>query len=188
MRKSISLQALFICLCVCVYVCAIFSLLLLNPSIGYESTHASGSRYLSASLLRVDRGGLSFGRCGIDRWLKEARSWGCNIFCSLAFVFFDAFFRHYNMIWCIWEFEVHMRWGTPLLNDLSDLLISLSEEKFEWIYLRAWCAYEVRNSSFEWFECSLSILEWRKIWVDILESLRCIWGEKLLFWMIWVLS
>ena len=33
MRKSISLQVLFICLCICVNVCAIFPLLLLNPSI-----------------------------------------------------------------------------------------------------------------------------------------------------------
>ncbi|OAE18629.1 hypothetical protein AXG93_1923s1860 [Marchantia polymorpha subsp. ruderalis] len=39
----------------------------------YGPTHASGSRDLSASLLRMDRGGRSFGTCGIDQRLKEAR-------------------------------------------------------------------------------------------------------------------
>jgi hypothetical protein len=104
--------------------------------------------------------------------------------CSLAFVFFLCIFEalQYDVM--------HLRvWGAyevrdsffALLSDLSALLVSLSEEKFEWAYLTIWGAYEVMNSSFEWFEWSLSLFEWKKIWVDILESLRCIWDEELFF-------
>ena len=66
MRIIISLQTLFICLYVCVNVCAIFSLFLLKDSIGYGPTHHSGSIDLSASLLRVDRGGASGGAASTD--------------------------------------------------------------------------------------------------------------------------
>ena len=77
---------------------------------------------------------------------------------SLVFVFFLCIFRHYNLNGHTWEFEVHMKWGTSILSDLS------------------------------------ALFEWRKIWMDILESLRCIWSEELLndfsallvFWIIYI--
>ena len=98
---------------------------------GYGSIHASESRDLNALLLQVARGSRSFERCGIDWRLKEARSWGCNLFLFISICVFDVFLRYYNLMRCIWEFEVHMRWGTHLLSDLSVLLVSLSEERFE---------------------------------------------------------